>query len=73
MGTFENETERTITVKAGDAVVIDLPFIESYPTPSVIWQTNDDSPLPYHNKYFTTNKQQLVILSVDKSDEKLYR
>uniref|UniRef100_A0A336LLQ7 CSON011301 protein n=1 Tax=Culicoides sonorensis TaxID=179676 RepID=A0A336LLQ7_CULSO len=71
MGTFEDLSERTISVEAGKAAVIDLSPIESVPNPSVTW-LSDEAAL-YDIKYAVTSKNQLVILSVDEGDQKSYR
>lgn len=72
MGAFEDKTERTVTVEEGQAAILDLPPIESYPEPDVTWQV-DGNPLPYTQKYAKSNANQLIILSVDQSDVKAYR
>lgn len=71
MGLFEDLTERTVSVEAGKAAIIDLPPIESIPPPSVTWHTEDGA--LYDIKYAVTTKNQLVILSVDDTDQKPYR
>lgn len=71
MGTFEDASERTISVEAGKAAVIDLSPIDSIPSPSVTWLTDDGA--LYDIKYAVTSKNQLIILSVDDGDQKSYR
>ncbi|KAJ8914572.1 hypothetical protein NQ315_010036 [Exocentrus adspersus] len=72
MSVFKDQSERTVSVKEGEAAIIDLPEIESNPPPDVTWQT-DEGILPYLQKYTTSKDNQLVILSTDKSDQKSYR
>ncbi|CAB3378147.1 Hypothetical predicted protein [Cloeon dipterum] len=72
MGQFEDVEEKTQVVQYGDAAILDLPLIESHPTPSVTWQI-DNAPMPYDQKYVSTLQNQLVILSVNEGDEKAYR
>ena len=72
MGVFENMTESTISVNAGQAAILDLPPIQSSPEPEVTWQT-DEGPLIYSQKYTKSRGNQLIILSVDSNDQKSYR
>ncbi|XP_044732733.1 protein sidekick isoform X2 [Chrysoperla carnea] len=72
MGTFEDLTEKSISVESGHPVIIDLPPIESNPPPEVTWDA-EDRPLPYDIKYAVTRDNQLIILSSEESDEKAYR
>lgn len=72
MGAFEDLTERIMTVESGEAAVLDLPFLESHPQPSVTWHS-DIGPLPYDRKFAVTTDHQLVILSASPSDQKAYR
>lgn len=72
MGTFEDLTERTMTVESGEAAILDLPLIESHPQPSVTWQSDSGS-LPYDLKFTITTNHQLVILSTSAVDQKAYR
>lgn len=72
MGTFENQTEQSVKVKAGDAAILDFPKIDSSPPPDVKWQPDDGENL-YSIQYSKTINNQLVILSTDKSNQKRYR
>lgn len=72
MGVFTDLTEREVTVNSGHPAILDLAPIESIPSPSVTWQT-DEGPLNYDIKYAVTSKNQLIILSADEDDEKPYR
>lgn len=72
MHVFEDQTERTVSVKSGQAAILDLPPIESKPPPEVTWHT-DEGQLPYAQKYTKSKSNQLIILSTDKSDQKAYR
>ncbi|XP_030753162.1 protein sidekick isoform X1 [Sitophilus oryzae] len=72
MDVFGGDSETSITVKEGEAAILDLPPIDSVPTPDVTWQT-DEGDLPYVQKYVKTKTNQLVILSTEKTDEKSYR
>ena len=46
--------------------------LESQPKPAVTWEAEDGAPL-YGHKYAIGPDNQLVILSVSESDQKLYR
>ncbi|KAJ9598493.1 hypothetical protein L9F63_010813, partial [Diploptera punctata] len=72
MGTFEDATERDVTVEAGQAAILDLPPIESHPAPLVTWLTDGETQL-YDRKYAVTDENQLVILDASVSDQKAYR
>ena len=61
-----------VQVQAGHAAVFSFPSITSEPSPSVSWQSEDNS-LLYGTKYAVTRDNSLVILDVDKGDEKRYR
>ena len=61
-----------VRVKAGHAAGFSFPQITSEPSPSVSWQSEDNS-LLYGTKYAVTRDNSLVILDVDKGDEKRYR
>ena len=71
MTAFAEQMEPTMTVKSGHAAIFNFPAISSEPSPSVSWQS-DDLSLLYGTKYATTSDNRLVILSVDKSDQKLH-
>ncbi|KAJ8966484.1 hypothetical protein NQ317_018469 [Molorchus minor] len=72
MGVFEDQSERTMSVKEGQAAILDLPDIDSTPAPDVTWQT-DEGILPYRQKYTSSKDNQLVILATEKSDQRAYR
>ncbi|XP_017777837.1 PREDICTED: protein sidekick-like, partial [Nicrophorus vespilloides] len=72
MGVFENQTETSVSVKAGQAAILDLPYIESSPEPEIIWQT-DEGLLMYSQKYTKSKTNQLIILSTESNDEQAYR
>lgn len=72
MGIFEDQTEKTISVKEGEAAILDLPEIDSIPAPDVTWQT-DELITPYGPKYAYSSENQLIILSAEKADQKSYR
>ena len=61
-----------VRVKLGHAAVFKFPNITSEPSPSVSWQSDDNS-LLYGIKYAVTADNNLVILDADKGDEKQYR
>ncbi|KAK2580567.1 hypothetical protein KPH14_007691 [Odynerus spinipes] len=71
MGIFKDLTERVVTVESGSAAILELPPIESHPTPDVTWFTLDGS-LLYGIKYATTD-HKLLILNASEGDEGLYR
>ncbi|XP_022907752.1 protein sidekick isoform X2 [Onthophagus taurus] len=72
MGVFDNQTDSTIEIQAGNAAILDLPKIQSSPEPEVTWQT-DEGPLKYSRKYAKSKTNQLIILSTDLDDQKSYR
>lgn len=72
MEVFEDQTEKFMTVEAGQAAIFDLPPIESSPEPDVTWQT-DDGQIPYAQKYAKSKANQLIILATDSSDQRAYR
>jgi hypothetical protein len=71
MGVFEDLAERVITVSSGNAVVLEMPHIESHPAPEVIWSTSDGT-IPYTIKYATVH-HKLLILNASEGDEGSYR
>lgn len=72
MKAFENKTETVVSVLEGQAVVLNLPPIESKPAPEVTWH-QDGQQIPYSQKYATTKSNQLIILSADRKDAKAFR
>ena len=72
MSSFKATPPQKIRVKAGHHVIFELPPVESVPTPSVTWQTEDNA-LLYGTKYAVTSNNKQIILSVDSSDQKRYR
>ncbi|XP_019697114.1 protein sidekick isoform X2 [Harpegnathos saltator] len=71
MGKFDDLTDRVVTVEYGNAAVLELPPIESNPSPGVSWFSSDGTEL-YGRKYATTD-HKLFILDAMKSDEGSYR
>ena len=63
MSPFKATPPQRVRVKAGQAIVFDLPEIESVPEPSVKWQTDDNSNLHGDAKFAMTSDNRLVILS----------
>jgi len=61
-----------VKVRQGHAAVFTFPNITSEPSPSVSWQS-DDNTLLYGTKYAVTADNSLVILDVDANDVKRYR
>lgn len=72
MGSFEDLSEQVLSMESGSAAIVDLPPIESHPSPSVTW-LSDGGPLPYDRKFAVTSRNQLVILAVSSSDQRAYR
>ena len=72
MSPFSDQSETTVTVQAGEAVVMDVQDVESQPKPAVAWEADDGAPL-YGHKYAVGPDSQLVILSTSESDQKTYR
>jgi len=52
MGTFDDLTEKVVTVESGSAAILELPPIESHPIPDVTWFSSDGT-LLYGIKYAT--------------------
>lgn len=71
MGMFDDLTEKVMTVESGSAAILELPPIESHPTPEVTWFSSDGT-LLYGIKYATTH-HTLLILNASESDEGSYR
>lgn len=71
MGVFKDQTEKVISVGYGEAAILELPPIESHPTPDVTWST-PDGPVPYGINY-ATSQRRLLILNAGDNDEDLYR
>ena len=72
MTSFPDTDGGGLRVALGHAAVFTFPEIVSEPGPSVSWQS-DDNTLLYGTKYAVTADNSLVILDVDKGDEKRYR
>ncbi|XP_043274054.1 protein sidekick isoform X3 [Venturia canescens] len=71
MGVFENLTDIEVIVQSGSAAILELPPIESDPTPDVTWSTLD-GPIPYEIQYATSH-HKLLILNVSEKDARPYR
>lgn len=73
MGKFEKKKDRTIEVESGHAVLIQLDEIDSVPRPSITWEWHEET-IKNDDKFYKTLKNDLVIFSVDHSDdEKRFR
>ena len=72
MSSFKATPPQKLRVKAGHSAIFELPEIDSVPTPSVTWQTEDNA-LLYGTKFAVTSDNRQIILSVDSSDQKRYR
>ena len=72
MTSFPENSGGRVKVRLGHAAVFKFPNITSDPSPSVSWQS-DDNTLLYGNQYAVTRDNNLVILNVDGSDVKRYR
>uniref|UniRef100_A0A182PZC8 Protein sidekick n=1 Tax=Anopheles farauti TaxID=69004 RepID=A0A182PZC8_9DIPT len=72
MGNFVDLSEKIVSVGSGYPAILNLSYIESIPSPSVTWQT-DEGPLEYNIKYAQTSNNQLIILSADETDIRAYR
>lgn len=72
MTPFKTKDEKTVLARAGEAVILELPPIESHPLPSVAWQTRDNT-LLYGSKFAITKDFHQVVLDVSSSDQKAYR
>ncbi|XP_044015450.1 protein sidekick isoform X2 [Aphidius gifuensis] len=73
MGIFKEQNIVSINVSYGDAVVLNMPFIESNPIPVVTWLNDEDRPVPDYSIKHITSKNKLIILSATESDNDLYR
>ncbi|XP_050687397.1 protein sidekick-like isoform X4 [Eriocheir sinensis] len=72
MSEYNTTEDSTLSVQAGQAAVLSLPPLDSYPPPSVTWMA-DDSSLLYGIKYATTEPDnRFIILSTEVSDMKKY-
>jgi len=71
MGTFDDLTEKVVTVESGSAAILELPPIESHPPPAVTWLSSDGT-LLYGIKYATTD-HTLIILNASENDKGSYR
>lgn len=71
MGVFDDLTEKVVSVESGSAAILELPPIESHPTPEVTWFSSDGT-LLYGIKYATTH-HTLLILNASENDEGSYR
>lgn len=71
MGSFDDLTERMVTVESGSAAILELPPIESRPVPEVTWFSADGTPL-YGIKYAKTHNT-LIILNASENDKGSYR
>lgn len=73
MTAYNNTEDTVMTVQVGEAAILSLPQLESYPPPSVTWMADDNSIL-YGIKYATTDPDnEFVILATQPSDMKTYR
>lgn len=67
MNEFKNTQERTVSVKSGHSVILDLDEIDSVPSPTVSWETQRGA-ITNGIKFFKSIKNQLIILQVDHED-----
>lgn len=70
MGEFKSSQDRTVNVKSGHSVILDLEKIDSVPNPSVSWESQRGSK-PNGIKFFKSTKNQLIILSVDQEEDNM--
>lgn len=73
MGKFLDVTEKIVTVESGQAAILELPYIESFPEPLVTWQTGNTSITSSKLDVITGISRQLIILSVSETHQKSYR
>nr|XP_045601913.1 protein sidekick-like isoform X1 [Procambarus clarkii] len=72
MSGYNNTEDTVMTVQAGEAAILSLPPLDSYPPPSVTWQADDGS-LLYGIKYVITDPDnQFIILATHPTDMKTY-
>lgn len=71
MGVFENLTDIEVEVQSGSAAILELPPIDSDPTPDVTWSTLNE-PIPYEIQY-ATSQHKLLILNVSEKNERIYK
>lgn len=71
LGKFDDLTDRVVMVEYGNVAILELPLIESNPSPAVTWFSSDGTEL-YGIKYAMID-HKLFILDATKSDEGFYR
>ncbi|KAK8382212.1 hypothetical protein O3P69_015266 [Scylla paramamosain] len=72
MSGYNSTEDTTVTVRVGQAAVLSLPPLDSYPPPSVTWMA-DDGTFLHGIKYATAEpNSRFVILSTEASDMKTY-
>lgn len=72
MGKFLDVSEKMVTAESGQAAILELPYIESFPEPLVTWQTGNTSIISSKLDVITISRQ-LIILSVSDAHQKSYR
>ena len=58
-------------VDAGQAAILEVPKIDSYPTPTYEWYAGDALIVP-NQKFAISKSNNLIVLATEKSDEKTY-
>lgn len=66
-----NSYSTDIRVNAGQAAVLQVPKIDSYPPPTYEWYAGDALIIP-NQKFAISKTNSLIILATEKSDEKYY-
>jgi hypothetical protein len=61
-----------VYVNEGDAAIIPVPSIQSFPKATFEWYANDALIVPNQKFSIETNTNNLIILNAQKSDEKSY-
>jgi protein sidekick len=68
MNEFNNKQDRTVDVKSGHSVILNLDEIDSVPSPKVSWETQR-GPITNGIKFYKSNNNQLIILQIDSDEE----
>lgn len=72
MGRFADSLTQEMIVEYGEAAILNVPPIDSYPKPAVAWEHDHDL-IMGGEQYITEIPDKLVILSVSKEHEGSYR
>ncbi|CAF1181603.1 unnamed protein product, partial [Didymodactylos carnosus] len=77
-GYEQQPLDQVVNVNENDAAIFNLPDISSSPEPTIQWYSRDiykkttGQKIVMNEKYFITSKHNLIILSANYDDEKMY-